>query len=347
MMKTKDLFWQNVRGLCILSVVLIHCLTGYSSESILSLSLLVVIRKVINFAVAIFIFLAGYFVNNTYVISKDFNYKQWIIEGGVRLLLPFLLWSLFYSVVSVLQSVLHGEQIQVVKLISRLIVGKSATPFYFIIVLLQLTAITPCLVKIILTGSKKFNIMLWILTPIYLTILYIWNYIFGIQPSLYGTLFPAWFLFYYLGLQVRCGLKWYCNGIAVICALLISCVEAFLLWKTGFSLNFYISQITFGSFLYDIMMIGWLFKLHDKFKKNICILIQLGDKSYGIFYLHMFVLMFVSKFVTLLKIDDWILASFIRFACTILISIFIINKLCNKLKKEKSDSKVLKALGFQ
>ena len=48
------------------------------------------------------------------------------------------------------------------------------------------------------------------------------------------------------------------NGYAVVATLLLSCVEAICLRAAGLDIGFYISQITVGSFLYSIAMIGWL-----------------------------------------------------------------------------------------
>lgn len=41
-----------------------------------------IIRQIINFAVAIFVFMAGYFVNIDKLSSKRFSVKGWIINRG-------------------------------------------------------------------------------------------------------------------------------------------------------------------------------------------------------------------------------------------------------------------------
>lgn len=108
--------------------------------------------------------------------------------------------------------------------------GKSATPFYYIVVLMQLTMITPWLVKIV-KQNGIINRILWLVTPLYLVYLYTWNCIVGTSPRLYETLFPAWFGFYYLGIQVHCGWKLRGNGYAVAATLLLSCIEASAYWS--------------------------------------------------------------------------------------------------------------------
>ena len=65
----KQQFWQMIRGICILAVIMIHCPQGGA--------VWLGIRQVINFPVALFIFMAGYFVN---LFKIDRNWLK--IRGG-------------------------------------------------------------------------------------------------------------------------------------------------------------------------------------------------------------------------------------------------------------------------
>lgn len=93
--------------------------------------------------------MAGYFVNVDALSDKEFSYKHWIIYRGGRLCIPFMIWSLLYSGLELLRNVHSGNEIHCFGFVYRFIVGKSATPFYYIVVLVQLTVITPWLIKIV------------------------------------------------------------------------------------------------------------------------------------------------------------------------------------------------------
>ena len=80
-MKEKREYWQSIRGICILAVVLIHSLSGFDYSSARNVKF-VILRQVINFAVAIFVFMAGYFVNIETLSEKSFSYKNWIFYRG-------------------------------------------------------------------------------------------------------------------------------------------------------------------------------------------------------------------------------------------------------------------------
>lgn len=286
-----------------------------------------------------FVFTSGYFVPIEQICNKDFSYKEWILNrGGGRLCVPFVIWSLFYSGISLAKDIHHGVRVYWLGYTYRFIVGKSATPFYYIVVLIQLTIITPWLVHVV-KESKTIKNLLWLITPCYLLYVYAWNFTTGSSPRLYETLFPAWFGFYYLGITVRCGLKLKCSGWEVLIAWAVSCVEALALRKLGMSMGFYTSQITVGSFLYSVAVIDWMFKQSDTQGGNTKLLGRIGDCSYGIFYVHIAVLTVIGKFI---QSDDWYLYWSLRFAMTSVISFAIILAGQKILKKQK---KLLRFIG--
>lgn len=337
-MKEKREYWQSVRGICILAVVLIHSLGGFDYSTGYNTAF-VILRQILNFAVATFVFMAGYFVNADAFSDKEFSYKHWIIYRGGRLCIPFMIWSLLYSGLSLLKVVHSGSEIHWLGFIYRFIVGKSATPFYYIIVLILLTVMTPWLVKIVKQNGIVSRV-LWLVTPFYLVYLYTWNYIVGTSPCLYETLFPAWFGFYYLGIQVHCGWKLKCSGYAVTGALALSCIEAVGLRAVGFDIGFYTSQITAGSFLYSVAMIGCFLKKSENGHGDGYLLTKIGDCSYGIFYIHMAVLMLVGRII---KCENWYAYWVLRFVLTAFISYIIVNIGQMILKSHK---KLLRYIGF-
>ena len=257
----------------------------------------------------------------------------------MRLCIPFMIWSLLYSGLSLLKVVHSGNEIHWLGFIYRFIVGKSATPFYYIVVLMQLTVMTPWLVKIVKQNGIVSRI-LWLVTPVDLLYLYTWNYIVGASPRLYETLFPAWFGFYYLGIQVHCGWKLKGNGYAVAATLLLSCVEAVRLRAAGLDIGFYTSQITAGSFLYAVAMIGWFLKKSENSRRGCRLLSKIGDCSYGIFYIHMAVLMLVGRII---KCGNWYAYWILRFVLTAAISYIIVYIAQMVLKNHK---KLLRYIGF-
>ena len=74
-------YWQSIRGICILAVVLIHSLGGFDYTGSYDTEF-IILRQIINFAVATFVFMSGYFVPVEKICNKDFSYKDWILNRG-------------------------------------------------------------------------------------------------------------------------------------------------------------------------------------------------------------------------------------------------------------------------
>lgn len=321
-----------VRGICILAVIMIHCPSGQNYTD-LDYAVWVVLRQFINFPVAMFIFLAGYFMMPE---KTQGDYKYFLVKRGVRLFLPYLVWSCIYLVKT---AIFDGLTLR--HIVYALICGKAATPLYYIVVMIQLTIITPWLIR----HRKKW---MYLITPIYLVIIYTYNIATGTVPLLYETLFPAWFFFYLLGMDCRSGNigKWIkkINIYWVVIALLISIAEAFILKIVGCADGFVISQIKFGSLIYAAALALWLLNKKNESQRNI--LSITGDYSYGIFYCHMLILWVVRKVIEMARLNNiWILNFALCFTLTAtgsFVFVWIVRGFTHKLKYDK----VLMLIGF-
>lgn len=338
--KTKEPFWQIIRGICIIFVVLIHCKSGIGYEKIpidsWNFDYWIIMRQFINFPVAIFIFLAGYFVNIEKVKESAHSF---IRNRIVRLLIPFLIWSTFYTLLTVF---LAGGKVAVFDSLFKLIFGLSSIQLYFIPVLLQLAVLTPFLIKSIQTnrGTK----LLLLITPLYLIGLYAYAIIFKSQFAFYQTFFPAWFIFYYAGLWVK--IKGYRplfkrNQLfnSILCCftgLSISIVEGYGLLALGFPEDFATIQIKVSSIFYVFTIINLLMVIKPSMANSECKWLKyLGDNSYGIFYIHLFWIMISYIILSFVPFIGEILPAYQLIQVTFVVilsclSIFIIKKIIGK-----------------
>lgn len=300
---THDDYFQSIRGLCIICVVLIHCATGITWKNHTTLNFnydyWLVLRQFINFPIAIFIFLSAYFINIEQASKKPLLFLSNRLQ---RLLIPYLIWSIFYFTINAIS---NGTLPKINDVLLDVLTGRAAGPFYFIIVLVQLTLIAPLIVHNI--SKKWFNVMCCIITPLYLILIYIFNFKTKQQMPYYETFIFPWFLFYFAGLYIKInnfvinkGLTSY-NGIMVpilflAFSLSASIFEGYALMSLGLSESFAVSQIKISSFLYSLAVINMFFTIRQYSSVPITkSLISIGNISYGIFYLHIFALMLVYK----------------------------------------------------
>ncbi len=347
----KSVFWQSVRGLCMVAVIMMHCPNALKyNTSEWQFQFYFIGRQFINFPVAIFIFLAGYFVSKRATSDPKTYVKDRVIK---RLIIPFSVWSCIYTLINFMQCLYTGTRFSWKWSLFRFIMGQSAPPLYYIAVLIQLTVLTPLLLKLV-KKKNAVHYILWMITPIYLIFLYLIKLFILHENSfpygtLYATLFPAWFGFYWLGICVKNDFKKWSDtmkkingvGYAILffTALLLSFLESVLLAKCRLGFEFALNQVRFGSFAYSIVLIFILisFEKYYRYSNNIVFqfLPKIGDASYGIYYVHM---LYIYLYVFLLSkagINNFYGIYYIcMLICTMISSVFSVIAMKKVLKKD-------------
>lgn len=302
MQKQKELYFQVVRGICICSVILIHCQA--EGKTLIAEYYQIALRQIINFAVAVFVFMAGYF-------ARSYNFgteKYW--KRLKKLLIPYIIWSIFYSLIN------SNGNISLSHIVYNLFTGRASAQLYYIIVLVELTFLTPFLMKIL--DRRKLSIVILFITPCYLLLGCGYCYIKKVELAWMGRDFCAWIIFYYCGMLIKhYGWKWKEKRIllsAYLLALIVSISEGVIVnYKFGmFSMA--IGQINVTTMIYSLTVIALLMNkridprnksTHEVYFEDstvtkrmkqavLNLLIYIGDISFGIYFSHTFVLKCVS-----------------------------------------------------
>ncbi len=279
----RDNYWSVLKGIAIIAVVFIH--TPYVSDSeFVGLS----VRQIVTFPVAFFVFLSGYFV-------KDESLKWKSVK---RLLIPYLIWTILWFCET---TITGSVPVTTWKIFNSIFLGGAFFPLYFLSVLLQLKLMTPFLYKRINVNEYKANRdLLWLITPIYLFGLYVWQIYLGEQPIVYAQLFPAWFIFYYLGIYLKKYPPKKMSPIVIfliilICLYFTICETEFINFKLKIPF-FAASQIKFSSFAYTIFICILFVLLHSEMENNL--IARIGEASFGIYIIHIPVKMAVDTVIS-------------------------------------------------
>lgn len=223
-----------------------------------------------------------------------------------KILIPYILWSVFYSVIS------SDDGLNPLRIVYHLITGKASAQLYYIIVLVELTLLTPLLMKTL--DRRKLSIAILSITPCYLLLCCGYRYATGSELTWMGRDFCAWVIFYYFGMLIK-RYGWKCRKSAYflgtyLFALIISIMEGFIVnFKLGmFSMA--IGQINVTTMIYSLTVIALIMNnrkdpcnqiankiypenkiLLSKLKQTIMkMLVHIGDISFGIYFCHTFVL---------------------------------------------------------
>lgn len=303
----KNTYIQDVRGICIIAVIMIHSGIG-SAADLNTLNYGLALRQFVYFPVAIFFFLSGYFCD----LNKFDKWGEYFKKRIFRVLTPYLFWSFLCLLLYAIKNGNWSSQ----EIFCKLLTGTAIPPFYYLIVLIQLIIITPLLINIIKGNNRILKAICYSVTIIHLIILY-WVSYNHVKWNNHYALCSAWFFFYYWGLQVKySGIKFLDKisvsslVILIICALFISVWEGFAVYSLNLS-DFELvgGQVKFSSFLYVSLIILFIFKIQpftitkiDGLVKNGFIkinwLTKIGDISFGIYLSHFLCMIFASKIVS-------------------------------------------------
>lgn len=288
----RDIYWQNIRGICIIAVVCIHC-SGYSDNYIFNefnSVYYLIIRNLINFPVPCLFFLSGFFSKMSLYEQLDDKYT-YIRRRLFKLLIPYLLFSFVYIIFQLLLLIrthdhnsIYNYLLSVPKLI---ICGEAATPLYFTVVLSYFTLLTPLLFKILKTSNWKLPLLI---TPVITIFVYICKICFSYDLK-YIVLSPIWISFYYFGILLSCKKidfsKIKNRTVILLClsSYFLEIIESLIIYNNTSVKSFAFSQMRITAFSYSFFIILILL-VYKKKKYQRSILTTIGDYSYGIYMIH-------------------------------------------------------------
>jgi len=296
MQKDRDLSFDAFRGLAIIAVVAIHTSdTGfpwrYSATGEWNFFFLVAYRQLLNFAVPAFIFISGYWLSKEPIKSLK-DYKTFLIKRLSLIFIPYLFWAFILLGYAVVKT----HDINVYRIIFKLLTGGAGRGYFFIILIAQLYVITPLLQYI---NRKPYALILvLILNIISLSALYL-SRVYNIIGHLPAALpFYSWIIFYEIGLLIgSCGDKTFVAKNmrffilpALLVFLLASELEGMILLLKYDNLSFAASAVKYSSFLYSVSIIlGFLF-IRERIRYWPKSLVLIGSYSFGIYLIHPFIL---------------------------------------------------------
>ncbi|MGN8944789.1 acyltransferase [Bariatricus sp. HCP28S3_E4] len=272
---------QFCRGIAIVAVVCIHnCLGGYYG---------VILRPLLNFCVAAFLFLSGLLTIEKITDMREF-YKKRIL----RVLIPYTIWSIIYTIY-------YGDY---VVFPWKYLTGQCCGIYYYILVYIQLTLLVPLIIKAM---KSKYWKLLFLISPIAILIQYFkplpwpWN----------ANMFFVWFIFFYFGMCIRNN-RIQLQRISIkgavliwISTLILQYIESFAWFILDENGNMATTQIKLSSMLTSLavvtLMCMWIANKRA-IKRNIffSLGITLGNYSFGIYLSHIFLMRLLEKTIYLL-----------------------------------------------
>ncbi|HOZ48557.1 MAG TPA: acyltransferase [Candidatus Hydrogenedentes bacterium] len=275
------------RGVAMFLVVIVHAgILGFGFRNVeggaFNFYYSVFLRDVCICAVQVFLFVSGYWLAGARIESWG-DYGRFLRRRASRVLVPYLVWSLFLFG---LRSVRSGS-FSLPDLIVQVATGQVEGHFFFIVMVLQFYLLVPLFLRM----ERRGLVGLIIIHVLYVAYLYWLRLaVFQDMPFIYVKLpFLAWLTFFPLGMYVRRHPELIDRGgmgraamVAVVC-LLASFAESLVLLRLD-RFEFALSDIKYTTLLYGAAVIVLLMRTREKRWPRV--LVMLGDYSFGIYLIH-------------------------------------------------------------
>ncbi|HBN74946.1 MAG TPA: hypothetical protein DD473_03810 [Planctomycetaceae bacterium] len=196
---------DNSRILAIYAVVVLHVAAGVVTGNEIGSEywwIGNIYNSLVRWCVPVFVMISGALMLHT---SKKEDLTVFYKKRLSRVLIPIIVWSLFYSGWAVLKASIKGEKIYLVDLLNRVLDGMPHYHMWFLYMILILYLFTPFLRPIVACFSRRDLSVLVVFTFLMAAINYAYIMVVSAEPR--PSLFINWFLlylpYYFLGHLIR------------------------------------------------------------------------------------------------------------------------------------------------
>ena len=319
MSKQHITYFDFLRGIAILMVVAIHTFPE-SSWANTDDYLLITLRQLLNCAVPLFLALSAFFL-----VKKSFNKSKEIYSFWKKQIpkvyFPCIIWSIPLYLLALKSG--NNPMIETVKF---LFCGYSI--YYFIALIIQYYLLLPLLTKI-----SKIGWVISALVSLVCISLYMYSGI-KLPLLLFAGPFYVWIMFFCQGIlmgKLKRNYPIFILAILLIIALILQLIESYFLYgirEGGLG-------IKASAFIYSTIVIFIAFSkkcqmLYESNSNFLFSLVEyLGKISFGIYLIHMYIIMVINKFI---GIEYWSVKFILRFMTSVVV-IYCVKRLLPSISK--------------
>lgn len=277
MRNQRDSYFDLLRGIAIIGVIWIHTTKLADMNSILQ----IILRELLAFCVPLFIAISGYFTAKKEIFNK-YKYYEFIIKQIPKIIIPFIIWSIIYTIASIYSGTELTESL------FRFFTFRASPQFYFVLLIIQYYILSPLFFKYL--NYKGLLISMMISFSVCHIISGIKEY-YDLPLILYAGNFLTWIMFFFIGMDYYSNKCKFSNkelSVFLFFNIITQLLNVFYFKAIPGDINVY-------NFSYSFIIILLLFN-NKNFITN-SVLSSIGRLSYSIFLSHMLFINMLMIFI--------------------------------------------------
>lgn len=155
---------EYIRGISMLGVVAIHVCSQYLANPTPNLHLVALMEIATRFCIPIFFFISAFGLFYNMDINKPFGkeeYKNFLLRRGKTVVVPYVVWSLFYIFHNAFLFQYLGS-LSIGGILSNLFFGTGGYQLYFMVLLIWFYLLMPLWISIVKACSKHMLVILFL-----------------------------------------------------------------------------------------------------------------------------------------------------------------------------------------
>lgn len=291
---------DNLRVLATISVVFLHvsCPLVYNFGSNSNWWCGNIYDSIMRFCVPIFVMITG-----ALLLPKEYDLIHYLKSKVSRIIFPFLFWSFVYLLFNLFVKMIKGEnlvQMDTFKFVLHNIKNGSSFHLWYIYMIIGIYLLIPIIskhIKICTENEILYFLIIWVITII-LSIPFIEKYAPNFNLNYFSGYLGYLILGYYLSIKKFDNLK-RTNFISVFMFIIGTLITIFgtyfLSLRNGFYSDFFYKYLTINVLFSAIGVFVFVKNLEIKNTRIIKIRNFISKYSYGIFLVHMIVLIIINQ----------------------------------------------------
>lgn len=143
---------EYIRGISMMGVIGIHIGSQYLANTSANMHLIALFEIATRFSVPIFFFISAFGLFYNLNLNEPFNYRQFLTKRFKTVLVPYLVWSIFYLWHD---GILYGVGFpSPLSLLEILFFGNAKYQLYFLVILLWFYLLMPLWIAIVKNATK-------------------------------------------------------------------------------------------------------------------------------------------------------------------------------------------------